>query len=362
VVLDYVATLTREPAKVTEEDIRSLREACYADKEIVRPNDGDLEHTALYRAGNARLRWGVDDHTTVTVSAAASHAGRMDGDRITGGRFTGGVNRSTRLVGYGADASLVTPDYRAEMGYLTQPDRGRFGGWIWRKFEPKNGPVQWVELTASVGRAFEGFDSEVRPSRGHGFVMASIRLPGQTDLSVRATMWDTLYAGRTFEGASSSFTLRNVGLEFLTASIDGSFGNAVRFSDSTLTSQGSLSGRVALRVLRRVNLSLGAEINRLGRRGEPLDQLILYRVRTVVGFTRWLSLRFIAQGRRSASFSSEGDLGATSGGLSLSALIRIEPSPGTAVFIGWGQQFRGDRSLKTESIDLFAKASVLIRL
>jgi hypothetical protein len=159
------------------------------------------------------------------------------------------------------------------------------------------------------------------------------------------------------------FALRNIGLEALTAQIHGSVGDAVRFSDATRTVRGHFGGGITLRVLRRLNISMSGDIDRLGRPLEGVNQLILFRMRTVVGFTRWLSLRLIGQGRRSTRFAADGTIESLDQGLLLNALLRIEPSPGTAVLLGWGQQFATeDDKFVVRSIDLFAKASVLIRL
>jgi len=336
----------------------------YADKEVVRPDDdGGLEHTAAYRAGNAKLLWGVDDQTTVDLAVGLSHAAATGGDGVTGGRVLGGVARGTRIDGYGSWGSLVTPGYRAEMGFLTTPDRAELGGWAWRRLEPASGPVSWVDLHIDVEAGLQGLGEHVKPSGAEAEARATIRLPGLTDVTIAAEAFDELFGGEVFQGARAAFALKNDGSEFVTANVTAEVGDAVRFSTGEKTFRGHLRGGINLRLLRRVNLNFSGNLDRLGRPGETIDQLILYRVRAVVGFTRWLSLRFIAQGRRATVFDTDGVEGPASSALLLNALVRIEPSPGTALLLGWGQRFGTyDEQLKTSSIDLFAKASVLIRL
>lgn len=58
-VLDYVSRLTRDPVKVTEEDIRSLREAGYSDKEIV-----DIAHVAAWFNYVNRIALGLGTQLT----------------------------------------------------------------------------------------------------------------------------------------------------------------------------------------------------------------------------------------------------------------------------------------------------------
>ena len=59
VVLDYVSRLTRDPAKVTEQDIRSLREAGYSDKEIV-----DIAHVTAWFNYVNRIALGLGTQLT----------------------------------------------------------------------------------------------------------------------------------------------------------------------------------------------------------------------------------------------------------------------------------------------------------
>jgi len=258
---------------------------------------------------------------------------------------------------------MVTPDYRAEMGFLTTPDRARIGSWAWRRVEPSAGPVSWIDLNVDVEGVLEGLGTHVKPSAAEAEARATLRLPGITDFTVAVEAFDELFGGDVFQGARAAIALKNEASEFITANVTAELGDAVRFSDATKTFRGQVRGGVTLRLLRRLRVDLRANLDRLGRPGEPIDQLVLYRVRTLVGFTRWLSLRFIAQGRRGTAFDADGVVTDASEALLLSALVRIEPSPGTAVLLGWGQRFvRADETLKTESIDLFAKASVLIRL
>lgn len=336
----------------------------YADKEVVRPVEGEpAEHVAVYRGGHASLRLGVGDVTTVNLDAGVSHAGAADGDRLTGGRFAIKVERSTRTTGFGADAGLITPDYRTEMGFLTTPDRARIGGWARKRLEPRRGPVQWLVLNAAIRSLLEGLEGTAKPSSALAEASANARLPGLTDFRVATALRDTLFGGQRFHGATASFSLSNSALEAFTASVHGSFGDAIRFGDATDSVRGHVGGRINLRLFRRLQIELGADLDRLGREGEVINQLVLYRARTVIGFTRWLSLRFIAQGRTSTVFDIAGEAETPSHALAMSALVRIEPAPGSAILLGWGQQFATDDvRFRTQSIDLFAKASVLIRL
>ncbi len=57
--LDYASRLTRDPVKVTEEDIHSLREAGYSDKEIV-----DIAHVAAWFSYVNRIALGLGTQLT----------------------------------------------------------------------------------------------------------------------------------------------------------------------------------------------------------------------------------------------------------------------------------------------------------
>ena len=59
IVLDYVARLTRDPVKVTEADIHSLRGAGYSDKEVV-----DIAHVAAWFNYVNRIALGLGTQLT----------------------------------------------------------------------------------------------------------------------------------------------------------------------------------------------------------------------------------------------------------------------------------------------------------
>ena len=135
-------------------------------------------------------------------------------------------------------------------------------------------------------------------------------------------------------------------------------------SDATLTLERTLNAVMRLRAFRRLSIDLGTTLNLLGRADEPLERLWIYRIKATLGFTRALSLRLIAQGREDALLSLEREVTERSSRLDLSALLTLVPSPGTAIYLGYGHRLTwGDEyKTRTDGIDIFLKGSLLIRI
>ncbi|MCP4867353.1 MAG: hypothetical protein GY898_01375 [Proteobacteria bacterium] len=94
-----------------------------------------------------------------------------------------------------------------------------------------------------------------------------------------------------------------------------------------------------------------------------MNRLVIYRAKAVVGITRALSVRVILQGRDAAVLAA-GNLQTASSRLDFSALVTLNPSPGTSIHVGFGERWAwsGKDQPETQSRNLFAKGSLLIRL
>ncbi len=331
----------------------------YGDKEIVR----DGEHVGRHHLANVGGTFWIDDVSAVDAAVAYSVTGRPGERALHAPAWYAEYARRTRLLGFGAGAAGSMPDFRTENGFFPQPGTASFWGWLHRRFE-LTGPVRWIALGVETNGHLEELDED-QPVPGAFEIEGGVelRLPGVTDIEVQAGHWDARYLGKDFQGLQVEVEISTNPLGWLAAELEGSFGDTIRFEDATPTIQRQLLGEISLRGLRRLHLDLSGGYNFVGRPGEPIDRLIIYRAKTVVGFTRALSLRVIVQGRNGSTVL-DGDVLDAWSRLDFTALVTLNPSPGTSIHVGFGERWEWGRGGKpeTQTRDLFAKGSLLIRL
>ena len=334
----------------------------YSDKELIARADGT--HRSDHHGGRAGARLGLDDVSWVDVSGAISSTGAVGGARLFGGKAIVEAQRDERLQGMGGSVVFNSPDYRAENGFLTRPDILQVAGWTRKRFDQASGPVPWTEFGASANQAFDGFMARPGPESGSVGAYAAVRLPAITELSSSAAVWNTGFAGEDFQGGRLDMSLSNKALEAIRGSVSVSLGDAIRYSDATPSFERRISGSLSTRALRRVGLEVSATASWLGFEGEDIEQLVIYRGKLLVGFTRALSARLIVQGRQSLTLQPGGHVSSQSDRLDISALVSFLPSPGTAVHVGFGERlnWQPGEAPRTDQRDLFLKASILIRI
>lgn len=335
----------------------------YTDKELV---GRDGVHRSSHHALRANGRLGLDEVSWLAVDGTLSSTGALGGDRLLGGQVGLAGARNERLQGVGGNASITTPDHRAENGFLTRPDFGSVHGWLRRRFEWSGGQVPWIEFGAKGTQSWEGFDPDADVTRAGASVNGwfNVRLPGITDLRTSVTAWDSSFAGLDFNGGTATVGLMNNALEALRGGFEMQFGDAIRFSDATPTVERRFAAELHLRAFRRLTVSLSTTASFLGLADEPLEQLWVYRARLLLGIVRPLQVRLIVQGRQQAVFGVDRKLQSRSDGLDISALVTFLPTPGTAVHVGFGERLNWGplEQPRTDRRDLFLKASVLFRI
>ncbi len=326
---------------------RSSLGVALTNKELIK----DKAHHAGYRSALIETTLGLDPVTSLFGAVAVSDTGRTGGDRVGGVSGIAEVNRAERLGGFGVGGYFISPGYRTENG--RNPTSGRIGVWgnADVRFEPASGPADWIAGNSWFSTSQKEVDGALAADESELGASASVRLPALTDLSVWGEGWTTRYAGKDFEGGRIGFGANNRALDWLDLSANGWIGQEIRYSDATASFVRNFSVNAGFRALRRLKLDLSYEVSALGAQGQGLDVDQVYRARLRVGITRSLSLRFIAQG----AFQER---------LDLSALFGFNPSPGTAIFVGYGHRFEQHAGgpLVTASIDLFIKGTFVLRL
>lgn len=358
-VQDAVSLVTHAEVRV-DVAARSALEVAWSDKEILR--DGALvgDHHALDLTGRIAL----DPTSQIDAAIAWSETGRASGERLRGPSGYVEYSRFRRLGSTGGGAWGNGPGFRAENGFVTRTGRGGAYAWADHRFEFQ-GPFRYLAVGGSAWHAWaEAEPGSVVPDSSNQQAWAALRGPAQTDLLLSAHRWDQLYAGRDFEGGWLSASLTGAGLHWLSATIGTGAGDAVRYSDATRTVQAGAWGSLEVRALRRLRVSLGGSVDRLGRRGERIDRTWIWRTRWLLGITRALAVRAVVQGKVAQVAGPDGRIQQGASSLDLSALLTFSPSPGTSVDLGFGQHWTWPRKERpaTERLDLFLKAAVVIRL
>ena len=339
---------------------RSNFEIAWADKELVK----DGKHHSDFHALNVSSRLALDTTSQVDVSVAYSTTGRVGGDRLHGPSWWAAYTRNQRLYDYGVDFWGNGSGFRNENGFNTRSELIGVSTWGSRRFDFA-GPFPWLRVGGSAFNAWTDWQSgKPTPDGSRQNLWLQLRGPAQTTLFIQANRWDLAYEGQDFDGGWLIASLSNNALEWLQVSGGFAGGNAVRYDDATNTIERSVWANAEVRGFRRLTVNLNTRVNWLGRDGEQLDRLWIYRTRWVLGITRALSVRLIVQGRHETTLDPARDvIGATSG-LDLSALVTLIPSPGTSVHLGFGERWvwDPDAEIRTEQRDLFLKASLLLRL
>jgi hypothetical protein len=339
---------------------RSNFEIAWSDKELLKAG----VHHADSHALNLSTKVAIDPTSQVDVSVAYSATGRVGGERLHGPSWWTQYARNQRLFDYGISYWGSGEGFRNENGFDTRS--GLMGVSVWgsRRFE-FDGPFPWLRVGGNAWNAWGSWESgQPLPDGSRQVLWAQLRGPAQTTLFVQTSRWDLLYEGKNFDGGWLIASLSNSALEWLQISAGASGGNAVRYDDATRTIERSVWASAEVRGFRRLTVDLNTRVNWLGRDGEQLDRLWIYRTKWVLGITRALSVRVIVQGRHETTLDVDREVVGAESGLDLSALVTLIPSPGTSIHLGFGERWSWDPDvdIRTEQRDLFLKASLLIRL
>jgi hypothetical protein len=335
----------------------------WSDKELIKSNPNRLNSS--YHGLDLTVQLGLDAHSNARLWVNVSDAGLVDGSERARGLRTGAfVDRNMRLWGGGFGADVTTAGHRMENSFTARADLSTLWVYGWRRLEPSSGPLRFVDLSISARQIFERLSTDPTPSDSRVRYEALFRLPATTEITLQGSLSDNLYEGQGFKVGRLRVEFENRALELIQGEVWATVGDSIRYSDATQTLEREVGAKLRLRAFRRLSIDLASTLNLLGEADEELERLWIYRIKATLGLTRALSLRLIAQGRAEDELDLERKTTSSSSQISLSALLTLIPYPGTAVHVGYGQRLNwgDDRQTKTESIDVFVKGSVLIRL
>jgi len=332
----------------------------WSDKELIKDGQHHSDHHVVKGSIHLTPNRFSDFHAGV----AWSETGRVGGDRLRGPAVSMGAHRNSGVFGIGGGLDVVDPQFRKENAFLGRTDTASLWAYTWRLFEPSRGPVKWLKISAFLSHLADGLRTQLRPAGSGHEAKLELRLPANTQLHVRAELWDELYEGQDFAGGRLGFHLTNHALEILQGTIGGRIGDAINYETAEATLEKTIRANLRLRVFRRLSLDVGTDLSELGRDGELRQRLWVYNAKARLGITRIFSLRLIGQGRQAATLLEAGGIQEHDSRLDLSVLLSLVPKPGTAIYLGYGERLVWDKEskLRTESRDIFLKASLLIRL
>lgn len=340
---------------------RSKVSLTWSDKELLK--DGQLH--ASYHAVKLDSGIALDPLTSLYAGVGVSETGREGGERLLGMAGHVFLERGARLYGYGLGTVLMSPGFRSENGRMHQPDKIHVASWGHRRFE-FDGPLRSLSVGANMDLNTRGLgqDEPLKLDNLNTHAWVSGELPGLTGMRLHSTFWEQLYADEYFQGGYLQFRIDNRALEVIQGGMSLGFGDAVHYGDGTPTFQREGAVFFDIRALRRLRVRVRVAMDLLGKPGEPLDRLWIYRTKTVLSITRQLSLRLIVGGRRGDALDGDRQVLSSSSQLNLSTLLTLVPKPGTSIHVGYGQRlvWSPGEQVETESRDIFIKASLLLRL
>ena len=340
---------------------RNQVELSWSDKEIMKGG----QHHSSYHGLKLQTGLSLDPLTMAWAGVQLSETGLEGGERIQGQAAHFLLERKARFYELGTALSAFSPGFRAENAYFTRPNRLEFLNWASRRFELE-GPVRDLEVGVDLMLGADGLGRGERTKMDSVLneFWVSAQLPSATRLRLEAVFFDEEFGDRFFKGKFVEGKVESRGHRVVHGGVGGGVGDAIRYSDAELALRRSAFAFLGLRALRRLRVEFRGEVDFLGNEGEELDRLFIYRFKSVVSFTRALSLRLIAQGRTGEGLDRERSLMFSGSRLDLSALLTLTPSPGTSIHAGYGQRFVWglDGDVVTDSRNIFIKASGLFRL
>ena len=305
--------------------------AIYSDKRIL---GTDLHNQVMGFDWRNRLT----PATILSGGAASSITSLSDGDTISG--TTGAVNagyESRNWEMYG-DVSWVSPDFRAENGFLTVSDIVNVEGNIEREFYPKDKALKKWDLELSMNNSwdfngnprFQGFEPKV------GFRFANSRY-----LYVSPGYWGEEYEGEwlTSRGVSAYTGARTS--RFWSYMVFGYAGEGPYYDEDNprVINVADIGTQVTLRPSRRVSVSLSASASNQWEEEGVLNRGAVGRLYLTTFFTPQMWLRTIAD---YSSFSESSNI---------ESLFAWQHSPGSAFYLG------ASTNLQEETWQTFAKLS-----
>lgn len=269
----------------------------------------------------------------------------LTGKESNGGAWYASLRRNTRKLGLSAYALGVSPDFRADMGFITRTNYQEYGAW----FEPSfwAGQNQWYQVL----NTWTGYERTHDYGSGGRrvddiFVQGGeLRLPRNTWVGSGYNNVFTLYEGVEFPNQHRlNFWAGTERWQFWRGGGSGSIGEEVIFSEVARGKRWRWDLWSDFRFTRQLDAGVtvsGATIRRAANDSKFRDAIIP-RVRVSYQFNKELSFRVIGETRRLREYDTSSAVVERTETLTLDLLATYLVRPGTVVYVGYGSLDEGD--------------------
>jgi hypothetical protein len=264
--------------------------------------------------------------------------------RIASGEATRAeITRHSKGLNAGVYALDVSPDFKADMGFIPRTDQlelGTTGAW---HFFPRE--ASWFDGISPYWVYSRTYDHD-----GRRLTDENLNLELQSDLrhhtwcGIGGTRVFTVFGGRTFADQFVGYVFAgSQRLRAVQPDVTLNYGDVVLFDAVAPGRSLELDGTVNVRLGDRFNAALSLKGQRLRRRegGARYADLTIPRARLDYQFTRELALRWIGELRAESRYDSLGAPGERSRRLTLDLLWSYVVNPGTVFYLGWGAALKG---------------------
>lgn len=291
-------------------------------------------------------RWRIDDNWTVTGQAVGSQSVEVSGPDLHGSVVAAEVQRESRTFDYSAGYFQVSPDFRADLGFVRRRDIRQFETEADYSWYPTSGGIQNVRASIEGGAIwdFAGELEEWTIEPG-----AEVQWGGQTELGLRHWNVFERFDGIDFRRQSTAVYFSTEWLSWLNLNGSINWGTAVNYypaegRDPFLADATQAEAGFTLKPLSQLRLDQSYVYNRLKTRHNEggclrcgSDKIFtnrILRTRANYQFTRELSLRAILDYEAVLPNESLVDLEEEKR-LGFDVLVTYLVNPWTAVYVGY---------------------------
>ncbi|MEE2751876.1 MAG: sugar-binding protein [Myxococcota bacterium] len=298
--------------------------AFFSDRTIL---DSKMYNRLAGADGSLRL----SDTWILGAAAIGSHTRLHDDETLTGPAGTIDLSHQSRSWELGLGSTYVSPDFRAENGYVTYADRMSLNAAATRQIYPSAEGIARIGL--DLFSADLGLDTDWN-RRDHSLAPGIVmELDNGVKLSSHTSHWSELYAEKVLQGIDFFHTLNGSLNETLRYGLGFSSGDAVYYDEDApvVGALQSFGGILTLRPGRRLTIRQRTTWQQFIMPDDSLAyEGYIYRLSSELYLNKNTWLRLIVD---RSSFSDEN---------SLETLVAWEKAPGQSAYLGGAIRSAGD--------------------
>jgi len=266
------------------------------------------------------------DDTTLSCdfngSTFGKHTSDFDGESFRGMAYALYVGRSARHLNFGIWHWGLSPEFRAEDGFINQNNFRRTGFWTGYMVRPNKWVVQQMEPQVYV-EVIHNYDGLLKEQRLNPSIR--IEFKKQTYLNMFYSFGSECFAEKRFDGVWEVWgDLNNSFSKTISGGIGLHTGKTINYADSSLGYSQSFDVRIELKPTEKLRTEIIYNHYWLwGKRGgSEIYNVFTFYNKTIYQFSRYLSIRLITQ-----YYSCTGKI-------EISPLLSCELNPFTVFYFG----------------------------